>query len=164
MAMPRVVLGHWAGVERFVASGDRQTLGLTPQGRFTDAREPIRLRPGAASIAAASPVRPEVIAVAVKYPFWQDKQPEMLVSISPVPPPEAEEPTTGDWQRVMTAAMVDASNRLSAASVSRDSRAFEDLDPDHESRSRINPIMDGWLRLRGRSGAIQARDKGEATS
>ena len=151
-------------LERFEASGDRETLGLTPQGRFTDPREPIRLRPGAAAIAAASPVRPEVIALAVEYPFWQDKQPEMLVSISPVIPPMGEEPTTGDWQRGMTAAMVDASTRLSAASMSRDPKAFEDLDPDHESRSRINPIMDGWLRLRGRSGAIQARDKGEATS
>lgn len=151
-------------LERFKVPGGRPTLGLTPQGRFTDARAPIRLRPGAAAIAAACPVRPEVIVVAVEYPFWQDKLPEMLVSISPVDPPDPKEATTANWHRGMTAAMVDATTRLSAASIARDPEPFEDLDPNHESRSRINPIMDWWLRIRGRSGAIQARDKGEATT
>ncbi|MBC01775.1 MAG: hypothetical protein CMJ34_00525 [Phycisphaerae bacterium] len=151
-------------LSRFEHSEDRPTLGLTPQGTFTDAREPIRLRPGAAAIAAASPARPEVRAVAVEYPFWQDKRPELLMSVSPVVAPTSERPTTGDWHRSMTDAMVDASERLAAASIARDPAAFEFLDPDLGSRSRINPIMDGWLRLRGRSGAVQARDKGEATT
>ena len=151
-------------LERFGASSDRPTLGLTPQGRFTDAREPIRLRPGAAAIAAASPIRPEVIAVAVEYPFWQDKLPELLVSISPVASPRADQPSTADWHRGMVDAMTDASGRLAAASISRDPGGFEVLHADLGSRTRINPIMDGWLRLRGRSGAVKARGKGEPTT
>ncbi|MCP4836764.1 MAG: hypothetical protein GY895_18590 [Phycisphaera sp.] len=151
-------------LERFNGSTDRPTLGMTPQGRFTDAREPIRLRPGAAAIAAASPRRPEVVALAIEYPFWQDKRPELLVSITSVDGPDSERPTIADWHRSMTAGLRDAADRLGEAVKARDPGAFEPVDTDLGSRSRINPIMDGWLRLRGRSGGIEARRTGEKTS
>ena len=51
-------------------------LGLTPQGRFTDPREPIRLRPGAAAIAASCERSPRVVVVSIEYVFWQDARPE----------------------------------------------------------------------------------------
>lgn len=151
-------------LERFAQPTSRPTLGLTPQGRFTDAREPIRLRPGAAAIAASSPRRPEVVALAIEYPFWQDKRPELLVSITSVDGPETEHPTVADWHRSMTTGVRDASTRLAEAVKARDPEAFEPLDADLGSRSRINPIMDGWLRLRGRSGGIKARRTGETTT
>ena len=151
-------------LDRFESVKERPTLGLTPQGRFSDPREPIRLRPGAAAIAAASPIPPEVVAVAVEYPFWQDKRPELLVSISPVTAPSGTEASTADWHRGMTDAVADASSRLATASISRNPDAFEVLDADLGSRTRINPIMDGWLKLRGRSGAVRTRGNGEPTT
>lgn len=148
-------------LDRFEATEARPTLGLTPQGRFTDSRATMRLRPGAASIAASCPDAPRVVAVAVEYPFWQDKHPELLMSMTPVEGPGHDPPTTGDWHRTMTVAMEDAAGRLATASIRRDLAAFEAIDPALQGGSRINPIMDGWLKLRGRAGGIEARQAKE---
>ncbi len=157
-AMRRYVL------ERFGDERSRPTLGLTPQGRFTDPREPMRLRPGAAAIAAASSRPPRVVAVAIEYPFWQDQRPEALVAVSVCDPPASapSRPSTADWHRSMTAAMADAGERLRTAAIERSPDAFEPIDRRLGGETRINPVMDAWLRLRGRSGGIEARrDEGE---
>lgn len=139
--------------------GDPVMLGLTPQGRFTDPREPIRLRPGAAAIAASSPIAPEVVSISVEYAFWQDARPEILVSVTKVDTP-ATSLSTAAWQRVLTDAMVRSQERLAAAAIDRRPEAF-DLVLD--AGARINPIMDLWLKWRGQSGGIEARRSREAT-
>ena len=111
-AMRRFVLDHFA-------TGVRPALGLTPQGRFTDPREPVRLRPGAAAIAAAAPSNTAVVAIAVEYVFWQDQRPEILISATRCPRPTGPASTTG-WHRAMTEAFSDAAARLAAAAIARD--------------------------------------------
>ncbi len=145
-------------LERFQRS-DPVVLVLTPQGRFTDPREPIRLRPGAAAIAAASPIPPEVVSISVEYAFWQDARPEILVSATKVDTPVSSS-STAAWQRVLTDAMVRSQERLATAAIDRRPEAF-DLVLD--AGARINPVMDLWLRWRGQSGGIEARRNGEAT-
>ena len=127
-------------------------LGLTPQGRFTDPREPIRLRPGAAAIAAACERSPRVLVISIEYVFWQDARPELLVAIRSCDSPEAG--STTDWYRAMEEGIRRCAMDLAAASIARDESAFEVL---VGGKHRINPFMDAWLRIRGRSGGIAAR-------
>ena len=160
-SMRRYVLDH------FDRSEARPLLGLTPQGRFTDPREPIRLRPGAAAIAAGSSTPPKVVAVAAEYPFWQDQRPELLLAATACDPPSPGADgriSTADWQRSMTQAMQDAASRLSEAAIRREPASFEAIDPRLAGEARINPFMDAWLRLRGRSGGIDARRENPETT
>jgi len=145
-------------------SATRPTLWITPQGRFTDAREPIRLRAGSALV-AASCANPAVVAVAVEYVFWQDQRPEILVAAERVD--LTEEAQRGDgiarpsrrrlalrWHRAMETGMASAARRLARAAIGRDPALFHTLIGG--ASGRINPIYDLWLRLRGRQGAIVA--------
>jgi 1-acyl-sn-glycerol-3-phosphate acyltransferase len=144
----------------------RPTLWITPQGRFTDVREPIRCRTGSALI-AASCERPAVIAVAIEYAFWQDQRPEILITaerVAPalVPAPEGSAMQRSShrqamhWHRAMEEAMATAAGRLSRAVIARDPALFCPLLGG--ASGRINPVYDLWLRLRGRHGAIAARE------
>ena len=146
-AMRRFVLDHFA-------TGTRPALGLTPQGRFTDPREPVRLRPGAAAIAAAAPDDTTVVAIAVEYVFWQDQRPEILISATRATRPATINATTTAWQRAMTEAFTDATARLADAAIARDPDAFVELVGGGD---RIHPVMDAWHRLTGRGGGIAAR-------
>ena len=55
-----------------------------------------------------------------------------------------------------------ADRRLASAAIARDPDAFELV---AGGAARINPVMDVWLRLRGKQGGIRAsrRDPSEAT-
>lgn len=153
-AMRRHVLAHFR-------DSDRPALGLTPQGRFTDPREPVRLRPGAAAIAAAAPPGTKVMSVAVEYVFWQDQRPEILIAAGVCPRPVREDGTTA-WHRAMTESFRDTTERLASAAIARDPTMFVDL---HRDSARIHPLMDAWMRITGRGGGIDARRAtGKATT
>ena len=132
----------------------RLTLGITPQGRFTDPREAIRLRPGAAAIAARLPgVR--VVAAAVEYAGWQDSRPSIFVHAQEVPAPEL--PSTAAWHRVLQAGMQQAANELALLVIARDPAPFSIvLGPHAGTSTEVNPVHGLWLRIRGRSGEISS--------
>ncbi|MBL0926566.1 MAG: lysophospholipid acyltransferase family protein [Phycisphaerales bacterium] len=131
----------------------RPTLWITPQGRFTDVRDPVVIRPGAAALAART--RPAaVVSCAIEYGFWQDQRPECFVRLAEVPPPGAS-PSTADWHRVMGPAMQANGDALAGLVRAREAPAFTCLVGG--GGGRINPVYDLWLKLRGRSGVIAAR-------
>ena len=129
----------------------RNVLWLTPQGRFTDVREPVRIRPGAANIAAAC-ADVDVLSIAIEYAFWQESRAEVLIRALPVEKPERA--TTAGWQRVMTRAMQENADALSALVRSREASHFHAIVGD---RARTSFFYDLMLRLRGRGGEIAAR-------
>ncbi len=136
----------------FVATSRRPTVALTPQGRFTDVREPIVLRPGAAALCAAlGDVVPAVLSI--EYAFWQDQRPEAFLRLGVVDPPSVR--STTSWHRVLTASMRESALKLSELVIARDPGAFVPLIQRRGARS--NPVYDLILRLRGRSGEIAAR-------
>ncbi len=142
----------------------RGVLWITPQGQFADPRVPVRIRPGVASAAArllsgAPPGR--VVSMAVEMPFWTDKRPELLLRFQTVECGEAAQPSTADWTRAITRSMRENAEALAAAAMSRDLSAFVPIFGGQVGR--INPLYDLWLRLRGRSGALDARDRGMNT-
>ena len=139
--------------DRF-ADDPRRAFWVTAQGRFTDVRADMRLRPGPAALAAAlteaeSP--PAVLALCFEYAFWQDARPEILVSAAPI---ECDRSNTAGWLRDMTDAMDRTRRALAEAVIARDPGPFELLLGGGEAR--INPVYDAWLRLRGTPGSIPA--------
>jgi 1-acyl-sn-glycerol-3-phosphate acyltransferase len=136
-------------VHRVVMQEPRTIVMLTPQGRFTDVREPMRLRPGAAALAARLPdVR--ALSVSLEYPFWLDAKPEVLMRFCDVQSPEVS--STAAWQRALTAAMQANADALAAESIARDPSGFDTLLGG--GVARVNPFYDLWLRMTGRGTAI----------
>ncbi|MGP1346695.1 MAG: lysophospholipid acyltransferase family protein [Phycisphaerales bacterium] len=140
-------------------------LWITPQGQFADPRAPIRLRPGLAALAARLPTTPTLITIALEYPFWTEQRPEVLVHAASTDPPQTN--TTTAWHRAITASMQSSSAHLAQRAIQRDPANFITLPLTRPSRStnsestatttRINPIYDLWLRLRGHDPGIKAK-------
>jgi 1-acyl-sn-glycerol-3-phosphate acyltransferase len=130
----------------------RTMLWLTPQGRFTDVRDPVRIRPGAAAIASMAEDEVDVCSIAIEYVFWQESRAEVLVRCLPVERPER--PSTSGWHRAMTATMQSNADALAGLARAREEDAFSTLVGD---RSRTSFFYDLMLRLRGRGGEIAAR-------
>jgi 1-acyl-sn-glycerol-3-phosphate acyltransferase len=143
-------------VRTFFAGTERATLAITPQGRFTDVRERVRLRPGAAAVLAKVPGCAAAV-LSVEYVFWQDKKPELLMRFEPVPEPASA--STASWHRALESTMQSSADALAALAIARDPGKFTDLlRPDGEGAGgRVNPVYDLMLRLRGQSGSIAAR-------
>ena len=75
-----------AGAAKFLRIGGEvlrtpnQTLWVTAQGFFTDVRQrPIELRPGVAHLARKA-TGAVAVPLAVEYPFWFERRPEMLLT------------------------------------------------------------------------------------
>lgn len=142
-------------VQAWAASTSRPTLALTPQGRFTDIREPIRLRPGAAATCAAfaSASGCQAASLSIEYGFWQSQRPEVFLHLAPIAPPAVSSTTA--WQRQIESAMQQGACHLAPLVIARDPAAFVPLVAT--GGASINPAYDLWLRLRGRSGEITAQ-------
>lgn len=128
---------------------------LTPQGAFADVRAPVRVRPGAAAVAARlgglSGAGVDVVSVAVEYWFGLEKRPEVLVRCHPI---VCDRGTTIGWTRALNEGMGANAAALAGLVMARDGGAFEPLLGG--GGARINPLYDLWLRVRGRSGAVRA--------
>lgn len=137
----------------------RLVLWLTPQGRFTDVRDPIRIRPGAAGIASAHGDL-DVLSLSIEYCYWQESRAEVLMRASTIEAPG--EPSTASWQRAMTSGMQQNSDVLAELVRSREDSSFQEIVGD---RARTSFFYDLMLRARGRGGEIAARrgeDRGAA--
>jgi len=160
--------------ERFIQH-PKTTLWLTPQGTFADVRTPIRLRPGAAAIAAralpldtaaAAAGEPHggllVLSVAMEYAFWLDRKPELLLRAARISAPTDEagvRPTTGAWNRAMTAVMHANAAALAALVVARDPAALRCVGGKGARNANNSRVWDWWLRLRGGSGRIDPTNR-----
>ncbi|MBC22732.1 MAG: hypothetical protein CMJ32_02290 [Phycisphaerae bacterium] len=149
-------MSHW--VDRRFAEDVRPTLWITPQGQFTDVRQPVRPRPGIATIAAAHPDAP-VIGVAIEYTFWTDSKPEICIRATRVPCPD--QPSRTSWHRQITQAMQENQDALSAIVQKRDPSLLEPL--AGVAAARVHPVYDFWLRLRGRKADLDVTHRDGAT-
>ncbi len=140
-----------------------EVLMLTPQGSLADPRAPLSIRPGAASIAAAFE-EIDVVALSIEYGFWLDQRPEIFLRAERCEvAADGRRPSTADWHRAMQASMRGSADRLAEAVISRDPGRFGVL---LGAGASVHPVYDAWLRLIGRSGAIDGdgRSRREATS
>lgn len=120
-----------SGAARFLrmarAAGRRSDVifWITSQGEFVDPRKrPLAIRPGVAHAAAAGGGG-LIIPVAVEYPFWSERLPEALVAFGPAMPIAGAGPRDAkEWTHALEAALAATQDRLAAAAIRRDPRAF----------------------------------------
>jgi 1-acyl-sn-glycerol-3-phosphate acyltransferase len=152
MGLFGVTQGTYEGASLFLRVG-RKILSqpdtlfyVTPQGRFTDARErPVRLQPGLAHLLSRAP-RVTVLPFAVEYPFWFESAPEALVQFGePMILSSSSTTELLDIQGLLEARLAQAMDSLAEASVSRDASRFDIL---LSGRAGVGGVYDGWRRLR----------------
>lgn len=159
--------------QRYIRSGShaRPSIIVTPQGVFTDVREPIVLRPGAAAILARllrSPglTAPAVLALNVEYGFWQDKRPEVFVRLAftrlEAPPEGASETRTIlRLNRALSDLLQSGADDLASAVRSRDPARFRLL--FDRAGPAVNPAFDALSRLRGQRPEINSNRAAESS-
>jgi 1-acyl-sn-glycerol-3-phosphate acyltransferase len=64
---------------RAILERPESALFLTPQGKFVDVRTPLALAPGIEHLAAHAP-EALFVPLAIEYPFWEERQPEVLLA------------------------------------------------------------------------------------
>jgi 1-acyl-sn-glycerol-3-phosphate acyltransferase len=106
-------------------------LWITAQGAFTDVRQrPATLRPGIAHLARAHPHIP-CIPLAVEYPFWNERLPEILLTFG--------KPTRAAALPELESALESTQNKLAAAAQSRNPALFHTL---LRGRGGAHPLYD----------------------
>lgn len=138
-------------------SMDRPTFWVTPQGRFQDPRAAMTIRPGVSAILSQLE-NARAMVLAVEYPFWDDKKPEMLAHIA-----EIERPTRTDstiaWHRSVSSAMKGAAGKLACEAVTRDPSRFETYLGGEGGKTFF--VYDWFLKITGRdTKAIRTRGVG----
>ncbi len=124
----------WRGAARFLrmlrAAGRRTDVifWITAQGEFTDPRErPTRLRPGVGHGVVAAE-RGVVVPLAVEYPFWNERLPEVVVAFGPaIPIAESAGRSADEWTAVLAGHLEAAQDRLAEAAQRRDPKRFTTL-------------------------------------
>jgi 1-acyl-sn-glycerol-3-phosphate acyltransferase len=144
--------GTRRGARQFLQSSEsalRQTGGalcVTAQGRFADVRErPVRLQPGLGHLArrTSSAV---FIPLALEYPFWEERLPEILVHFgSPIEVEDHADASAAEWTRIFEQSLEQTLGQLSVESMSRDAGRFEVI---LGGSAGVGGVYDLWRRLR----------------
>jgi hypothetical protein len=123
---------------------------ITAQGHFSDPRmRPLVMRPGVGHAVAAMD-RGLVVPLAVEYPFWNERCPEVVAAFGPaLRVADAAGRSPEEWTAVLERALESTQDRLAAAVLARDPAAFTSL---LAGRVGVGPAYDtirrvkAWLR------------------
>ncbi|MBB6428968.1 lysophospholipid acyltransferase family protein [Algisphaera agarilytica] len=143
-----------AGAERFlkigraVLSTPNQTLWVTAEGHFTDARKrPVSLRPGVAHLArkADPAIGAEAVPLAIEYVFGEEKQPEMRLAFGE--PIVLGDPSrsASDWNTHLANRLEQTMDHLAEASLAGDLSVFTTLG---DGKRGVGGVYDLWRRAR----------------
>lgn len=121
-------------------------LWITPQGAFSDVRQrPLALRPGVGMLAERLR-QGTILPVAIEYPFWNERLPEVLVRFGqPIAVRDGRQRSARDWTKLIEERLTQTQDALREEAVARDPSAFETL---LDGKSGISWIYDAWRRLR----------------
>ena len=123
------------GAARFLRIGEAAlqqpdgALWVTAQGHFTDPRRrPISIRPGVAHLCrrlGEGGREAWVLPLAMELTYWEERYPEALLAVSPPLLVDGTPRSTQEWQERIEAALESTMDRLAAAAVAREAKAFE---------------------------------------
>lgn len=121
-------------------------LWITAQGEFADVRRrPIVLRPGLSHLLHRLD-RGVVVPLAVEYPFWSERTPEVLLRFGEAMPVDAGTARDASaWQPRLEAALEAAQDALAARAIARDALQFTTL---LQGATGTSWIYDAWRRLK----------------
>jgi hypothetical protein len=158
----------WRGAARFLRmarAAARRTdviFWITAQGEFSDPRvRPLVIRPGVGHAVAAME-RGIVVPLAVEYPFWNERCPEMLAAFGPaVRVAEFPGRPADEWTAVLARQLEATQDRLATAALGRDPAAFTSL---LAGRVGVGPAYDTIRRMKAwlRGERFDASHGGEA--
>ena len=124
----------------------RNTIWLTPQGRFADVRErPVEFKAGLAHLAAS---RNDVVLIpaAAEYVFWEERTPEVLLRFG-IPLHSSSARSADDWNENLQSALAATQDALAAEVISRDPLAFTNL---LRGAAGVGGFYETWRRLRSK--------------
>ncbi|MDO9707584.1 lysophospholipid acyltransferase family protein [Paracraurococcus lichenis] len=135
-----------------VLAAPSHMLWMNAPGRFMDVRErPVPMAPGLVRLAEYAPTA-RFLPMAIEYPFWAERAPEMLAGFGP--PLDGAELAALDREaraEALSRALEAAMDRLAADAMARDPARFRDL---LRGREGMGGIYDRWRQaqavLRGR--------------
>ena len=131
---------------RHVLASPGHSLWINAPGRFQDPRErPVAIAPGLVRLAELAPGA-RFLPLALDYPFWTERKPEMLAAFGP-PIPAAELAALDRDARAerLRAALTETMDRLAAEAMTRDPDRFTVL---VQGREGMGGVYDLWRRLR----------------
>lgn len=153
--------GTTAGAARFLRTSlailDRpaSVLWITAQGEFVDPRErPTRLRPGIGHLAHR--LKDAILlTVAVEYPFWNDRCPEVLIWFGPpIHVEDGSRRSAREWTVEIGRALEQGLDALAAEAMRRDASAFTTL---IQGTAGVGGVYDSWRRFRAWLGGRRFR-------
>lgn len=124
---------------------------ITPQGAFADPRQrPLRLRPGVGVLARLLR-RGTIVPVALEYPFWTERLPEVLVRFGrPIAVEDGRALSAREWTELVETQLVATQEALAEQAIMRDPQQFQLL---LSGRTGVTRLYDLWRRLRSWWGA-----------
>lgn len=135
--------GQFLRTARTILRQPGSSVWLTPEGQFADPRSrELEFQPGLAHLAAKLDVG-VLLPIAVEYPFWEERQPEVLVRFGqPIDVEHHRSATKEQWQQILQRGLRETQAILERDSLARNSDAFEVL---IAGRSGVFWLYD-WLR------------------
>ena len=152
--------GQFLKTARAILRQRNASIWLTPEGRFADPRQrDLSFQPGLAHLASKLD-EGVLLPVAVEYPFWEEKLPEVLVRMgTPISITEQAGLVKEAWQRILEEGLRSAQHELEADSLDRNSDAFDIL---MSGKSGVDWIYDALRRFRSLfTGEGMAKSHGE---
>ncbi|UFN49930.1 lysophospholipid acyltransferase family protein [Roseomonas sp. OT10] len=131
---------------RHVLAAPGRSLWINAPGRFQDPRErPVLIAPGLVRLPELAPAA-RFLPLALDYPFWTERKPEMLAAFGP-PIPGAELVALDREARAerLRAALTETMDRLAAEAITHDPARFTVLVQGQEG---MGGVYDLWRRLR----------------
>ncbi len=121
-------------------------LWINAPGRFSDPRErPVPIAPGMIRLPEIAPDA-VFVPLALDYPFWSERKAEMLAAFgAPIPAARLLETPREARADVLSRALGETMDRLTAASIMRDASAFQTL---VQGREGMGGIYQGWRRAK----------------
>lgn len=119
---------------------------ITAQGQFVDPRDrPVRLRPGLGHLAYRQP-EGSIVPLALEYPFWNDRCPEVLVRFgSPIDIQATPGRSPEDWTARLESALQETQDALAEHARGRDPERFRTL---LGGAAGVGGVYDAWRRLK----------------
>ena len=121
-------------------------LWVTPQGRFSDPRQrPIRFQPGLGHLARHIE-RGVFVPLALEYPFWEERYPEVLLGFGAALVVNGDHGrTAAQWTAILAQNLEATQDRLAGAACQRHLQAFTPL---LRGRAGIGGVYDLWRAMR----------------
>ncbi|MDG3003508.1 lysophospholipid acyltransferase family protein [Paludisphaera mucosa] len=121
-------------------------LWVTPQGRFVDVRErPIRFKQGIGRLLHRTS-HASVVPLAVEYPFWNDRRPEVLARFGAwISIEERVSLSAKAWTKRLETSLGETQDRLAESSLGRDPGRFQTV---VRGSSGVGGVYDLGRRLR----------------